>query len=280
MRSSRRPDDPIGLSRAPAAAYNGGMSATPAPAPTPPPDPCAPIIAIVTRPTVTTSVCTVRPNHVLVENGWVNTVTTGPGGGNTAVYPQTFIRIGTSLKRVELAFTPPTWNTSSTGGAVTSGVSDIAFGAKYEGGYSNRAAWGVNAQISAPTGDRAFSAGGAQYTGNFNWSYTVSPVFGLAGTFGYNSLTGVGANGRLERFSSFVPSVVLTGTLPAASELFAEYVYFSHAGAGLGSKSLIDAGYVRDFGQHVQIDVEYGISPTTIDGQRQKYFGAGFSFMT
>src|ERR1700727_2398395 len=57
-----------------------------------PSDPCGSIISIVTRPTVTTSVCTVRTGRVLIENGYTNTTTTGPGGGVTVSYPQSLIR--------------------------------------------------------------------------------------------------------------------------------------------------------------------------------------------
>ena len=56
------------------------VAAAPSPSPTPTPaasDPCAGIMAIVTRPTVTSSVCTVRYGHVLLENGYTNTTTTG-----------------------------------------------------------------------------------------------------------------------------------------------------------------------------------------------------------
>jgi hypothetical protein len=63
------------------------------------------------------------------------------------------------------------------------------------------------------------------------------------------------------------------------SQISAEYAYFSSAGPNLGGKSLIDFVYQRDFGSHVQFDVEYGFSPTVINGQTSHYVGAGLSFM-
>lgn len=300
MRASRRMDDPIGslcpqslrgimrrmsfaLTLAVAFLAQAPASPTPSPSPAATPahisDPCTTIIAIVTRPTITTSACTVRPNHVLIENGYTNTVTTGTGGGVTASYPQPFIRIGTTIPHLELAFTPPSDNRSTVGGPLFEGTSDINFGLKYEIGYTAKAVWGVNAQVSAPTGSPPFTSGGTQYTGNINWTYSLSPVFGLAGTFGFNSFTGFAAPGQVQRFSSFIPSLTVTAALPANSELFAEYVYFSHAGLNLPGKSLIDGGLIHDFGPNVQVDAEYGFSPTLINGQRQHYVGAGLSFM-
>jgi hypothetical protein len=73
--------------------------------------------------------------------------------------------------------------------------------------------------------------------------------------------------------------VLLTAALSGKSQLYGEYVYFSRAGPGLDGKSFVDFGYQTDLGEHVQLDIEYGFQPTVISGQKQHYFGAGFSFM-
>ncbi len=255
-------------------------SPSPSPSPSPPSDPCGSILSIVTRPTVTTGVCTVRAHKVLLENGYTNTTVTGPGGGQSVSYPQSFLRIGTGDSHLEFAISPPSSNASSVGGAAVGGTSDVNFGAKYELGYNANAVWGVNAQVSTPSGSRAFTAGGAQYTGNFNWGYTLNSEFSLAGTLGFNSLAGYNASGDVAHYFAFIPSMELEASLPANSQLFAEYAYFTQAGVGLGSRSLFDFGYQKDIGPHVQFDVEYGIQPTVLNGQQVHYVGAGLSFMT
>ena len=257
----------------------------PVTAPSPPPartavaDPCGSILSIVTRPTVGTGVCTVRPNHVLVENGWSNTVLTGAGGGDIASYPSSFIRIGTVLSRIEIALTPPTVMRSSVGGSIIGGSSDGAIGVKYEAGYTSKALWGANVQISGPTGTPAFSAGGAQYTANANWGYTLSPVVGLAGTFGFNTLSAFDASGNVRHYAAFIPSMEMTVALSSRSQAFAEYAYFSHAGLGLPGKSVLDAGYQRALSENAQVDIEYGFTPTPNLGQQGHYVGFGLSFM-
>jgi hypothetical protein len=255
-------------------------SPSPSPGPTPIPDPCAPILAIVTRPTVTTSVCTVRARHVLLESGYTNTTVTGSAGGNQVSYPQAFLRIGTGDSRLEFAFTPPSSNASSVAGTTISGTSDMNFGVKYELGTTAAAVWGVNAQVSVASGSPAFTAGGTQYTANFNWSYTLNSEFSFAGTLGFNSLAGYVASGDVTHFFAFIPSVELEAALPANSQLFAEYAYFSQAGVGLGSRSLIDFGFQHDFSPHLQFDVEYGVQSTLLAGLRQHYVGVGLAFMT
>ena len=71
----------------------------------------------------------------------------------------------------------------------------------------------------------------------------------------------------------------MTIGVPQDSQFFVEYVYFSEAGPGLGGRSLVDYGFVHDFGAHIQVDIENGVQPTTINGQRMHYVGAGLSLM-
>jgi hypothetical protein len=263
------------------------MAQTPPPAvvqpsPSPPPgvsDPCGSILSIVNRPTVTTGTCTVRTGHFDLEDGYTNTTITGLGGGTSVNYPQSLIRLGTADPHFDLEFGPPSLQTSTAGEPRVTGSSDVNLGAKYELGYSTRWLYGVNGEATFPTGSQAFTAGGTQFTGNFNWGYTVNSIIGLDGSFSFNSLSGFDAAHNAQSYFAFVPSLEVTASLPGPAEFFGEYAYFSQAGVGLGSKSLLDFGYVRDLGEHLQLDVEYGFSPTLLDGQKEHYIGAGASLM-
>jgi hypothetical protein len=270
----------------PAIARAQGAPATPSPLPAPtatpsaPSDPCGSLLSLVNRPTFGTGVCTVRPNHVLVENGYTNLVTTGPGGGVTATYPQSLVRFGTFDPHLDFEVGPISENRSSVGGTFASGMSDLAIGAKYELGYTSNADWGVNAVVTIPTGATAFSAGNAQYTGNFNWAYTINSELAVSGTLGFNAFSAYVSTGIPQSYFAFTPTIELSAALPGGpSQISAEYAYFSKAGPTLGSKYFVDFVYQRDFGQHVQFDVEYGFSPTVLNGQQQHYVGAGLSFM-
>jgi hypothetical protein len=254
--------------------------ASPSPAPNAPIDPCGSILSIVNRPTVTTGVCTIRTGHFDVEAGYSNTTTSGFGGGNNANYPQALIRVGTADPHFDLEFGPPSYETSSVGQPIVTGSSDVNLGAKYELGYGSTTDWGLNAVVTFPTGSKAFSAGNAQFTGNFNGAYTINSEFSLAGTLSFNALSALNSAGSAQSYFAFIPSLELSAALPGGpSQISAEYAYFSAAGPGLGSKSLIDFVYQRDFGPHFQFDAEYGFSPTLLNGQKQHYVGAGLSLM-
>jgi hypothetical protein len=268
------------LGAVPALAAAQTPAPTPSPSPAPPSDPCGSILSIVNRPTVGTGVCTVRTNHFDVENGYTNTVTTGAGGGETISYPQSLIRVGTGDPHLDFEVGAPTYERSSLAGTIAAGWSDVNLGAKYELGYSANADWGVNVFATLPTGSTAFTVGRAQYSANFNWAYTLNSEFGLSGTVGANDFTGYNANGALQSYYPLLGTLEISAALPGGpSQLSAEYAYFSAAGPGFGSKSIVDFIYQRDFGPHIQFDAEYGISPTVILGQKQHYLGAGLTFM-
>jgi hypothetical protein len=255
-------------------------SPSPSPTPSAPSDPCGSILSIVNRPTVTTGVCTVRTGHFDLENGYTNTTTTGVGGGSDAIYPQSLLRIGTADPHWDFEFGLPSYETSSVGQPTVTGSSDVSLATKYELGYSSNADWGLYGAITYPTGSKAFTAGNAQFTGDFDWGYTISPEFSLAGTLSFNALSGANSVGVAQSYFAFIPSLELSAALPGGpSQISAEYAYYTAAGPGLRSKSLIDFVYQRDFGNHLQFDAEYGFSPTLVDGQKQHYIGAGLSFM-
>jgi hypothetical protein len=264
----------------PAPSSSPSPAASPSAAPSPPSDPCGSLLSIVNRPTVTTGVCTVRTGHFLVENGYTNTTTTGIGGGSGVNYPQSVIRIGTANPHWDFEVSPPSYESSSVGGPTVTGSSDVSLATKYELGYSANADWGVYGAITYPTGSHAFTAGNTEFTGDLNGSYTINSEFSLAGGLSFNALSGPNAAGAFQSYFAFIPSLELSAALPGGpSQISAEYAYFSAAGPGLGSKSLIDFVYQRDFGAHFQFDAEYGFSPTLINGQKQHYVGAGLSFM-
>ncbi|MGH7737787.1 MAG: hypothetical protein ACREMP_07970 [Candidatus Tyrphobacter sp.] len=249
------------------------------PSPTPS-DPCGSILSIVNRPTIGTGVCTVRSGKFDIENGYTNAIATGPGGGYSVAYPQTLLRIGTANSRLDVEIGAPVYSVANFAGARTVGWSDLSVGTKYELGFDAKADWGVNVVATLPTGNTAFSAGHAQTSANFNWSYTLNAEFGLSGTVGANDFSGYDTAGNQRSYFALLPTIELSAALPGGpSQISAEYAYFSQAGPGLGAKSVADFVYARDFGARLQLDVEYGFSPTPVNGQRQHYFGAGLSFM-
>ncbi|GAC1596207.1 MAG: hypothetical protein NVS3B28_27660 [Candidatus Velthaea sp.] len=258
-----------------------GAQAMPAPDPSATPsaigpalfnnDPCTTLEAIVTRPTVTNAVCTVRPNHVLIETGYQNT--TADGSGGTVQYPQALIRVGTKINGLEGFVALPTAQRVSGGGPTLTGATDIAGGIKFVFGATPKFAYGAQAQISAPTGTNAFSANGTTSIYALNLGYTLNSVFSLGSALQAQSLV---ANS--ERYSSFVPSLVLTAALPQRTAVYGEIAQFSHAtGPATPTRTQYIFGAYRVFAQRLQLDLEGGFSPTVVTG-KYHYVGFGVSY--
>lgn len=252
-----------------------GPTPTPAPTASPNPlgpqfggnDPCTSLSAIVTRPTVTNSVCTVRPNHVEIETGYLNLTSSG-GGGNTVTYPQTLIRVGTAVPALEFDLGPPQL-TRTSAGRIVSGATDAGAGLKYVFGYSPKFSWGGQAFFTVPTGTNGFSAGGTDASYALNGAYVLTPVFSVATTLTASSLT----DGP-RRWPSFVPSFVVTAALPNSTSLYGEIATFSNAaGPATPTRTQYIYGVSRDFGARLQLDVSAAVSPTAATG---RYHGVGF----
>jgi hypothetical protein len=236
-----------------------------------PNDPCTSIGAIVSRPSQSTSVCTVRPGHVLLETGYVNN--TGGGVATTSQFPQANLRIGTSIPALEVDLGLPMYERIRADRTTTDGVTDLGAGLKYVLGYSSRFQYGVNAFVTEPTGSNGISSGASTQTYNLNYGYTLNSVFSLAGTFGIESL----ASGS-QRYSTFMPSLVLSAGLPNATGLFVETAAFSDgAGPVTPTRTQVITGITRDLSPRLQLDLEVGHSISSAGGN-YRFIGFGASY--
>jgi opacity protein-like surface antigen len=225
-------------------------------------DPCTSLNSVVTRPSVTNSVCTVEPNHVLLETGYTNL--TYANGGPDVTYPQASLRIGTDIRHLEVDLNGPVEN--RTGGAV--GLGDIGAGLKYIIGYSPKMQYGAQFSFTSPTGTQQFSAGASQETLAFNASYILSPSMTLSSTQNYARLATNGTS-----YGSYIPSLILGASLPHNLGVFAEAAAFTNAaGPKTSTRYQYMLGATYDVTSRLQLDVENITSPTKSTG---KYNGVG-----
>lgn len=254
---------------------------TPAPSATPAgglSDPCSGILSFVNRPTFSTGACSIKRGMVMIETGYLNQTTSGSGANSTVTYPNGFVRAGVS-KSLELDFTPASY-ISTSGAPRANGATDTTYGLKWEAGYTSKLTIGLSAAATLQTGSPAFTELGPSYNTSFNYTYALTPVFGLFGSFAYSSLVGINpAGGANQRFGSFAPSLGLTAALPGNQQLFAEYALIGSAGPNLGSRNLYDFGYQAVLSPRLMVDLEYGASPTLIAGSKYSYVSGGISYL-
>ncbi len=268
------------------------VSPSPAVAPSPaasdaPSDPCGGptrLLATLNRPTVGYSACVVPEGSIVLENGYQNQSQGGDSPGVVTTIGQGFQRVGVA-DRVELDLIAPTFNRASSGGALTTGYSDLGLGFKVELPQSGRFTYGIDGLLTAATGTGGFSMGGPSQTFNFDIAYAASPAIGIgstlafasaAGTFTSRATTvGVMPTSRIERYGYTMPSLVVTAQIPNAYQFYAELVGQSKIGPAQGGRIFTDFGLQKLLGQYLELDAEYGNSFTPVGGSRFHYIGVG-----
>lgn len=256
-------------------------SAAPSPTPTASAsvaDPCggdSRLLATLNRPSIGFSPCAIAKGTTVFEVGYQNNTNTGPGAGNSVQYTQDYTRFGVR-DRFELDVIAPNYNRVSAAGVFTHGYNDAGLAFKYEFVPKTKFTWGVDGILTAATGSNGFSAGAPGYTGNLDVAYAASPAIGIGTTLALSSLSGFAANGNRSRYTSFMPSVVISDQFPNFYQLFVEYVYNSKIAPDLGSRTQYDISLQKLLTKRLEVDLEYGASLTPVNGAKFHYVGFGF----
>ena len=263
-------------------------SATPAPTASATPDICSSgLSAVVSRPTQTTSVCVVKPNHVLLETGYQSQTVDVAGGSYTyQSAPGATIRIGTKLRNVELQVLPP----SAIRSAGVTASSDAGAGLKWQIRATPGFAYGVNVIATAPTGSDPLgnpnglgSASAGTYVYNANVQGSLGKIFGYGATLSVGRLAAAGTPSST-RYTSVIPSLDVTVSLPASFGLALEaYRQSNGEGPATPSHTWFDAALSKDAG-NAQFDLNYGTSNRVAPapgapGVRRHYVGFGVSYL-
>ena len=238
------------------------------------------MLEVANRPGFSPNACTVAPDRVEIENDYTNSITTGTYAAIVATYPQTLVIFGTSDPHLDVEIGPLATNHSSAGGRPIDGASDLELSAKYELGLHSNVVWGVEGTVTIPSGAPAFTYGNAQFLGDLNWDYEIDSTYALSGTFSFRAASAVTPAGTARSYFAFVPSVELIALLPGhRSQVSAEYAYFSRAGPNLGARSYVDFAYQRDLGPNLEVEAEYGLAPTLVDGGTERYLEGGLTLL-
>jgi hypothetical protein len=237
------------------------VAAIASPAPSPSPDPCGGgqtnLLAALNRPSIGFSACAVKKGETVIEAGYTNAAA---ASGLLATYPQGFARFGVS-NGLEVD-------------AIAGGRFDSGFGAKYEFWHDGSHALATDFLYTAPTGGKAFTAGGPTQTLNLDYSMPISSRFGLASTLGAQSDYAASLDGASGRFFSMLPSVVLSDQWNPRAQAFIEAYGQTRTRPDGGGQFGWDAALQYLLVPQLEIDVEIG--HTANDVTRSHYVGFGF----
>ena len=245
------------------------------------PDPCsdsASFLAVIDRPTVSDSVCTVPQGRVVLELGFQHADLRGEGGGNANNYPQAVFRTGLPF-RSELVILAPNYTHQETRGSdsqseAVSGYSAVTIGIKHSVGYTGFTSGAVEVLFTLPTGGSAFGSHELGVAFNGIAAYSLTEQTGLSLQLGVSSQTDPESSGG-GRFTSFISNLVATWQPTDRLQFYGEIFGQTSTGHGQGSGYNADAGVQYLLTPSWEVDLAGGLRLTGDLGGYTHYFGAG-----
>lgn len=240
---------------------------------------CGDITNLDSRGSATYSACAVPKNHTLIEAGYSNLSVKGVG--HVSTYPDSLIRIGTSVQNLEFDVIPPTVERVTPAIGQRTGVSDAGAGLTYQlPTFFAPLRATVNGIVTAPTADPGFgSRTGSDTEVGLNLGTTLGSL-NVTGTAGFRStidpLTG-------DRFESFAPSLTLGDKLGVGfgnrpGTVFVSAARFSRVDPFGDPETLYTGGYKQPLSQRASLDAEYSTSPSLL-GERAHSVSAGLGYL-
>lgn len=249
------------------------------------PDPCAgpsALLAILDRPTVSTSPCAVPRGQYLLEMGFQRAKPRDTVSGTMDTYPQAEVRIGLP-GRNEFTLIPPSYNrqlTRNVSDSTTedvSGYSALTIGLKHELGYTRQWLGAVQVLFTLPSGSSAFGSEGLGVALNGILAYTLSEQVGLTLQVGITSQTDPELAGG-ERFTSLASNLVVTWQPKERLQFYGEIYGQSSTGPGKGAGYNADGGIQYLITPCWEMDLEGGVRLVGDLGGLSHYFGVGMGF--
>lgn len=241
------------------------------------------------RPTANNgSPCVVPLGELVIEAGYRDQQTSGPGGTSTLlVFPLPLVRIGLG-KKWELAAQPPSQAIRS--GAALGGVFVPAVGAEDEGfgvkrmlddrpAFQDAAEFFVTVPTGKPQGPTGFSAGAPTYTLSYTAAVPLGRTLGLSITQNVGIAAAPLAPSGGTMFFSYQPSATLSVALPASFTLMITDQITTPASpwGGTGNRALF--AVQRVVSPALVLDAEYELDALpSAPSTRQHAFGIGGAF--
>jgi hypothetical protein len=237
------------------------------------PDPCADLLAVLNRPTVADSVCSVKPGKVIIESG-VAYQSLSANDGHGFDLPETLIRFGLPLGNEINVFVPNYIRQNSTEDGTISGSTATIVGLKHQFLARNKWVYAAESIFTMPSGSDNFgsNAMGFAVNGIVDYSFTSS----ISATFmaGLTSET-VSYHDGGGRYNSFNPDLVLdwepTNNLQFYVEIYGQTKTAPEEHDGYNA----DVGIQYLITKNIEVDVEYGHRLTGELAGFSHYFGVG-----
>jgi hypothetical protein len=228
-------------------------------------DPCASLLAVLNRPTVADSVCSVKSGKIIVEGGFQYQATY-PDSGYQSNFPAMDLRIGLpDLNEVSVLLPYYIWKTGYTATVL-----------QFKHQFSPNGPWVYAAEgfLTLPTGSKENGSEGFGYTLNGIVEYNFTETLSLSFQYGLSSLT-ASSNAGGGRYFSVNPDLVFAWQPLDPLQFYVEVYGQSKTGPEESGGFNADAGIQYLISEALEIDLEYGQRLSGELGGFARYVGAG-----
>jgi opacity protein-like surface antigen len=232
-------------------------------------DPCENLLAVLNRPTVSDSVCVVKPGEVIIEAGF-QYEDSYPDSGHFNTLPSAQVRFGLPYSN-EFNILPPNYIHQY---GENNGYTATIMNFKHQ--FFNEALFGFSAEagVTLPTGDADFGSDGWGGTVNGIINYNLTPDFSISLMLGVSSLT-VSSNAGGDRYNTVNPDLVFAWQCLENLQVYAEFYGQTKTGPDQSSGFNGDAGLQYLPTDNIELDIEFGQRFSGELGNFARYIGAG-----
>lgn len=238
-------------------------------------DPCTgpnELLALVDRPTIGFSACTVPYKKAVLETGYQYQQLIQKGYQQNL--PEAEFRLGLP-SNTELTILLPNYIHQTV--SPHSGFSGASAGLKHEFGFTDSTVYTGQFLIALPSGSNSFGSHGTGAQINAIVSHNLSEHVGVTGMLGVSSLTQSSGDGG-GRYSSINPDLVLSYGVNELV-LYLEFFGESKTAPDQHSGFMMDTGIVYLLRKNLEVDIEVGQRLSGKIGGFNHYVGAGLSVL-
>jgi opacity protein-like surface antigen len=232
-------------------------------------DPCGSLLAVLNRPTVSDSVCVVKPGKIIIEAG-TQYQDTYPHHGHSINLPEIQLRLGLPYS-TEFTVLPPNYISPQ---GFDGGYGATVAGIKHQ--FVTHGKWtsAIEGLITFPTGADNLGSDGTGFALNKLVNYDVTDALAVELMVGVSTAT-LSTQAGGDRYTSFNPDLVIswlfTQSLQGYAEFYGQTKTAPHQGSGFNA----DAGIQYLPTDYIELDIEYGQRLSGELGYFSRYIGAG-----
>lgn len=231
------------------------------------------LLAILDRPSVAFSACTVPNKASSIEAGY--TYQNMVSNGHSYNVPQTELRIGL-INNTELDIFPP--NLNETSNPFQLGFGSTSIGLKHVAFFDLHQLATVQGYITAPSSNSAFGSKNLGFLINGIYNYSFASGLSISSSLGFASVPSPPSAVDTQNFYTINPIITVGWSLTEQISPYIEFYSQSKTAIDQGWGVGLDVGLIVLVAHNVSVDVSGGQRVSGAIGGVDHYFGAGFSF--